>query len=196
MQLVRVNHCATAVSAGLGSLRERDYERASGFTPQAYTALPELYTSGINPEARGAVVQFLLAALAAVMAAFAAGCGSGGGTTVSGQVTYEEAPVASGQIMFTPADGKGPIVGGPISAGSYSLSEVPPGQKVVQVSSIEDAPVILSSEDMAKAAQSGKPAAPPPKVMVPPNAGGNGATVEIKSGKQTLDIHLQKPAGS
>lgn len=129
------------------------------------------------------------------LAALAAGCGTGGGTTVSGQVTYEKAPVASGQIMFTPADGKGPIVGGQISAGSYSVSDLSPGEKVVQISSIEDAAVILSSEDLAKAAQSGKPAAPPPKVVVPPDAEGNGATVEIKPGSQTLDFHLKKPAG-
>jgi hypothetical protein len=135
------------------------------------------------------------AGLVAVLAALTAGCGSGGGTTVSGLVTYQEAPVANGQIMFTPADGKGPIVGGQISAGSYSVSDMPPGQKVVQISSSEDAPVILTSEDLAKAAQTGQAAAPPPKVMVPPNATGNGATVEIKSGRQTLNFHLQKPAG-
>ena len=129
------------------------------------------------------------------MAALAAGCGRGGGTTVSGRVTYEDAPVARGQIMFTPADGKGPIVGGEISAGSYSLSDVSPGQKVVQISASEDAPVVLTTEDLAKAAQTGKAAAPPPKVTVPPNAAGNGATIEIKSGRQTLDFHLKKPAG-
>lgn len=135
------------------------------------------------------------AGLVAVLAALVAGCGSGGGTTVSGSVTYEATPVASGQIMFTPADGKGPIVGGPIAAGSYSVSDLTPGQKVVQISSSEDAVVILTSEDLAKAAQTGKPAAPPPKVMVPPQATGNGATVEIKSGRQTLDFHLKKPPG-
>jgi hypothetical protein len=125
-----------------------------------------------------------------------AGCGTGGGTIVSGTVSYEQTPVASGQIMFTPADGKGPIVGGPISAGSYQLTDVTPGQKVVQISSTADAPVILTSEDLAKAAQTGKPAAPPPQNVVPPTAAGNGATVEVKPGRQTLDFHLKKPAGT
>jgi hypothetical protein len=110
-------------------------------------------------------------------------------------VTYEGVPVASGQIMFTPGDGKGPIIGAPINAGKYQVDDVPPGQKIVQISSIEDAGAILSSEDLANAAKSGKPAAPPPKTLVPPNAVGNGDRIEIKSGRQTLDFHLKKPAG-
>jgi hypothetical protein len=136
------------------------------------------------------------ATLIAILATLVAGCGNGSGTIVSGQVTYEDAPLASGRIMFTPADGKGPIVGGEISAGNYTLSDVLPGQKVVQISASEDAPVILTTADLAKAAQSGKPAAPPPIVTVAPNAVGNGTTVEIKAGRQSLDFHLKKPVGS
>jgi hypothetical protein len=137
----------------------------------------------------------LPSAILMVLAVFCAGCGSESGAIVSGNVTYEGAPVASGQIMFTPADGKGPIVGGPIAAGAYSVSDVLPGQKVVQISSIEDAAVALSSEDLARAAQTGKPAAPPPRILVPPDAEGNGKTIEVKSGKQAVDFHLKKPAG-
>ena len=106
------------------------------------------------------------------------------------------APVASGQIMFTPADGKGPIVGGAISGGSYSVSDVSPGQKVVQISSIEDAAVILTQRRPGQSGPNGKagrPAAESRRSLRMPT--GNGATVEIKPGRQTLDFHLKKPAG-
>ena len=131
----------------------------------------------------------------AVMGLLLSGCGSGAGTVVTGSVTYEGQPVAKGEITFTPADGIGPVAGGEIVAGQYRVTELAPGPKVVQVTSVEDSAPVLSSADMAQAAASGKPAAPPPKVLVPPDAIGNGATVEIKAGSQQHDFPLKKPAG-
>lgn len=133
--------------------------------------------------------------MALCSAAILAGCGSGSGTVVSGTVTYEGEPVAKGQITFTPADGKGPVAGDVIAAGKYRVIDLVPGQKVVQITSVEESAVVLSSADMAAAAASGKPAAPPPKVLVPPDAVGNGATVEVKGGSQVHDFPLKKPAG-
>jgi hypothetical protein len=124
-----------------------------------------------------------------------AGCGGGSGSVVTGAVSYEGEPVAKGQITFTPADGKGPIAGDDIVAGKYRVVDLAPGQKIVQITAVDDSAPILSSADMAKAAASGKPAAPPPKVLVPPDAVGNGATVEVKAGSQTHDFTLKKPAG-
>jgi len=123
-----------------------------------------------------------------------AGCG-GPGTVVTGNITYEGQPVEKGQITFTPADGKGPIGGGEIAGGKYSVSGLEPGQKVVQITATEDSTPILSSADMAAAAASGKPVAPSPKNLVPSDAVGNGATVDLKSGNQKLDFALKKPAG-
>lgn len=124
-----------------------------------------------------------------------AGCGGGSGSVVTGTVTYEGEPVAKGQITFTPADGKGPIAGGEIVAGKYRVTDLAPGQKLVQITAVDDPAPVLSSADLAAAAASGKPAAPPPKVLVPPDAVGNGATVEVKAGSQVHDIALQKRAG-
>ena len=132
-------------------------------------------------------------ALGLILGATVAGCGDGSRSVVSGTVTYEGEPVAKGQITFTPADGKGPIAGGEITAGKYRLTDLVPGQKVVQITAVDDSAPVLSSADMAQAAASGKPAAQP-KVLVPPDAAGNGATVEVKSGSQTHDFPLKKPA--
>jgi hypothetical protein len=133
---------------------------------------------------------FMAAACAALIGA---GCSSQSGSSLSGSVTYEGTPVAKGSITLTPSDGKGPIAGGEIVAGRYHITGLVAGKKLVQISSTEESGVVLSSADLAKAAQTGKPAAPPPKEIVPPNAVGNGVTVEVQSGDQTHDFALKKP---
>jgi hypothetical protein len=132
-------------------------------------------------------------AAAACAALIGTGCSSQSGATLSGSVTYDGTPVAQGSITLTPSDGKGPIAGGEIVAGRYTITGLVPGKKLVQISSTEESGVVLSSADLAKAAQTGKPAAPPPKEIVPPNAVGNGVTVEVQSGDQTHDFALKKP---
>jgi len=130
----------------------------------------------------------------ALSANFLAGGCSGGATSLSGTVTYEGQPIQQGEITFTPADGVGPVVGAAISAGSYSVNEIKTGNKVVQVSDLPTLEFPKSTADLAKSAEQGvRPSAPPPN-LVPTNAVGNGATIEIKAGKQTLDFHLKKPA--
>ena|SRR5437762_3699055 len=123
--------------------------------------------------------------------------GSGCSTSVSsvnGTVTYEGQPIQQGEITFTPADGVGPVVGSPISAGTFTVSSIAPGKKVVQISDLPTLEFAKSTEELAKAAQQGaRPAAPPPNLM-PANAAGNGATIEIKAGNQTLNFDLKKPA--
>lgn len=132
----------------------------------------------------------------ALVLAALAGCGSAGGkASVSGSVTYEGQPVASGEITFSPADGKGPTASGPISGGSYSVADMTPGPKVVLISSVAEVPRVMSTEDFAKAAQSGVKAAPPAANLVPPDAVGNGQTIEIKAGSQKQPFALKKPAG-
>ncbi|HZN36427.1 MAG TPA: hypothetical protein VFB80_21505 [Pirellulaceae bacterium] len=134
-----------------------------------------------------------LLALATSVILISAGCGMDSGATLTGSVTYEGTPLAKGSITLTPSDGKGPIAGGEITAGRYSISGLVPGKKQVQIAAAEESGPPLSSADLANAAKSGKPAAPPPKEIVPPNAVGNGAIIEVQAGTHTHDFALKKP---
>jgi hypothetical protein len=123
-----------------------------------------------------------------------AGCGTGGQTsTVSGNVTYDGQAVASGEITFSPADGKGPIASGSISAGQYSVTDLVPGPKVVLISSVAEVPRVMSTEELQKAAEKGIRAPAPAAQLVPPDAEGNGQTIEIKPGSQQLEFTLKVP---
>jgi hypothetical protein len=129
--------------------------------------------------------------LVAVLLVPAAGCGPKG-TTVTGVVTYENEPVASGYIAFLPADGQGAEIGGRITQGRYKVDNVLPGRKVVQ---------IVSGDPGRPARSGGAPepgkAAPvearPPEGLVPPNAVGNNQVVEVGTKPQKLSFDLQKP---
>ena len=67
-----------------------------------------------------------------------AGCGKRD-LSISGAVTFDGQPVDEGSIVFEPADGKGPTVGGTIESGRYSVTsaaEVLPGAKVVRITAV------------------------------------------------------------
>ncbi|MCE9563011.1 MAG: hypothetical protein K8U57_13290 [Planctomycetes bacterium] len=139
-----------------------------------------------------AVVPFALVAL------LASGCGAGAGV-VSGGVTYEGQPVKKGYVTFTPADGKGPMVGGPITDGRYTLENVLPGPKVVKVEASSGAgPSLQTTEDVAKLSKEWRDKMGPDGVIrtetVPADAEGNNQNFEVKIGAQTLDLTLKKPA--
>lgn len=119
------------------------------------------------------------------------GCSSSA-SSVSGTITYEGQPMQQGEITFTPADGVGPVVGSPIAAGAFTVSPIAPGRKVVQISELPTLEFPKSTAELAKAAQQGVRPAPPQNLM-PANAIGNGATIEVKAGKQTLNFDLKKP---
>jgi hypothetical protein len=78
------------------------------------------------------VGRILPIALLAVVVLTASGCGSGQ-ATVNGSVTLDGAPLEKGDINFIPADGQGGTAGGAIKDGKYSVSKVPPGSKIVQI---------------------------------------------------------------
>jgi len=137
------------------------------------------------------------AAGAALAVVLIAGCGGGSGGTVSGAVTYDGQPVGDGTITFLPADGKGPTVGGPIAKGVY-LVDVPPGPKIVQITAVKAVKFAQSSEEMARQAAERKAKGDPTGLIesadvIPANAGGNNAAVDIKPGRQTHDFALTKP---
>ena len=138
------------------------------------------------------------AALAGCLVVLTAGCGGGSGGTVSGAVTYDGQPVGDGTITFLPADGKGQPVGGPIANGRYSVADVPPGPKVVQITAVKAVKFAQSSEEMARQAAERKAKGDPTGLIesadvIPANAGGNNASVDIKPGRQTHDFALTKP---
>ncbi|MDB5334968.1 MAG: hypothetical protein JWN70_587 [Planctomycetaceae bacterium] len=78
----------------------------------------------------------LLTCLSIGVVHFIVGCAPAGPVVahLSGVVTLDKAPVATGTIIFVPADGIGPAGGGPIKDGKYS-AEVQPGPKTVQIRS-------------------------------------------------------------
>jgi hypothetical protein len=66
------------------------------------------------------------------------GCG-GGKIALKGEVTFDGQPVPEGSISFEPADGKGPVTGGVITAGAYRLegeAGTTPGEKVVRITAV------------------------------------------------------------
>src|SRR5438309_491715 len=60
------------------------------------------------------------------------GC-SGGQATVTGTVTYDGKEVANGTISFYPVDGEGPTAGGMIKNGKYTVTNLTPGKKRVEI---------------------------------------------------------------
>jgi hypothetical protein len=130
--------------------------------------------------------------------ALAAGC-DGNVATVSGAVTYEGQTVEKGAITFVPADGVGPVAGGTIAAGQYTVTGLRPGPKVVQVIAVKAVPFARNTEDMARRAAENKTKGDgsgliDPADTIPADAEGNNATHLVIVGKQTLNLDLKKPA--
>ena len=141
----------------------------------------------------------LAAAVAlAAAAGLLPGCGSPT-ATVSGEVTYDGKPVGDGYITFTPADGKGPDAGGPITKGRYSVTGLAPGPKVVKVIALKQVNFASSSEEMMRKAAETKKAGNydglvDPADAIPEAAEGNNAQVEVREGDNKHDFHLKPPA--
>lgn len=135
----------------------------------------------------------------AVLGLLSAGCG-GEAASVSGVVSYEGQPVPSGYVTFAPADGKGPVVGGAVTNGHYTVENVLPGPKVVKVEASSGAgPSVQTSEDAARVSKELKGKYGADGIIrtetVPQDAAGNNQSVEVKPGAQTLDLALKKPVG-
>jgi len=125
--------------------------------------------------------------------------GCGGSTGVSGSVSYDGQPVENGSITFVPADGLGPSSGSTISGGRYRVDDLAPGEKIVQIEGLKEIPVARTTAELAQqaeeAARRGQVAAPAADAMlIPDDAEGNNAKVQVKPGKQTLDFDLKQPS--
>jgi len=60
------------------------------------------------------------------------GCSKGPPSTVEGKVLVDGKPLEIGSIDFLPKDGKGPVSGGTITNGQYSV-DLYPGEKTVSI---------------------------------------------------------------
>lgn len=134
----------------------------------------------------------------ALGAAALTGCG-GAVATVSGSVSYDGEPVGDGYITFTPADGKGQDGGGPIANGTYSVTGLPPGPKVVKVIATKKVNFASTSDEMKKKADEAKKAGKhdgliDPADVIPDNAEGNNAKIDLTVGENKHDFALKKPA--
>jgi hypothetical protein len=137
------------------------------------------------------------AGLGLLALALLGGCGRNS-ATVSGSVTYEGEPVAEGMVTLLPADGKGPSSGGAIVNGRYKVENVKPGPKVVKVEAVKAVPFARSSEEMARRAAENKARGDGTGIIdradvIPADAEGNNARVELRPGAQEQDLHLKKP---
>ncbi len=65
------------------------------------------------------------------------GCGGQQADTVTGHVTFDGAPVESGEIQFLPADDQGSVGAGQITNGEYSIECAPGPKKVVIIATKE-----------------------------------------------------------
>ena len=107
--------------------------------------------------------------------------------SLSGTVTYNGAPVADGYVTFSPT-GSGTSFAAKITGGKYNADKIYTGQFQALVTASPNAPAPRTREEAA--AQ--RPAATPAPA-IPENAQGNGRTVEITGGQQTLDFALTAP---
>lgn len=131
-----------------------------------------------------------------LLATLAGGCG--GASSVSGTVTYEGEPLPKGQILFLPADGKGPSAGAAIVQGKYTINNLTPGPKTVQIVATPEsaAPPVMSLEEMAKKGPTGSALPDLSAKLIPPNAEGNNASIQVNAGNSVLDFHLKKAANA
>lgn len=115
---------------------------------------------------------------------FATGCGFDSKTvSVNGSVVYQEQPIASGEIIFTPADGQGASVAGKIEQGKYSCT-VPTGENIVRVTAYREVP---GKFDLSNPGQKN----PLIEMYIPPQFNSQSQLrAEVKSDSRQLDFKL------
>jgi hypothetical protein len=141
-----------------------------------------------------------------------AGCASKG--TISGKVLYRGKPLPGGTVIFLPAVGTGAFSSPIQEDGSYSLTQVPPGEVKITVETESENPAPhKTSEDTTKArkyiesmrkkmeeempGEGRTPPRLPSKARYVPipakykDPEKSGMTYTVTGGKQTLDIVLK-----
>jgi hypothetical protein len=124
----------------------------------------------------------------------AVGCDGGAKTAkVSGKVTYNGKPIASGQVTF---EGEGGKTGaGPIADGTYAISDAPVGPVRIGVVSIKRGPKAVNPSEVASGTSSPSPAPAAAKFVPVPERFGipakSGLTYTVTAGSQTYDIDIK-----
>ncbi|MDY3560547.1 hypothetical protein R5W23_001782 [Gemmata sp. JC673] len=122
------------------------------------------------------------------------GCG-GGGSTVTGEVSFNGKPLEKGYVTFNPTDGKSAPVGAEVVGGRYTAKNVAVGKnKVVVVSTAVSGP---APETMDAAIAEAKKAKGGPTADAPTDKSeGNNQEHDIPAGSHTLDLKLRASVSS
>jgi hypothetical protein len=111
---------------------------------------------------------------------FLAGCKKS--AEVSGTVTFKGKALANGYITFFPAGADGNAAGAKITAGKYTLTDIPPGKRRV---------LITSHAEVKEDNSAGAPRISLlPHERIPADAKGNNKIVEVQAGTQTINFDL------
>lgn len=121
--------------------------------------------------------------LLAPVAAGLMGCGSGGGASVSGTVTYQGQPLPVGTVSFTGKEGGASAV---ITNGAYSVTNLPEGEMKVTVST--PMPSASPPPGVKAIVPAVQPIAVPQKYRSPDHSG---LSYAVESGSHEHDITLQ-----
>ncbi len=116
-------------------------------------------------------------------------------SSIHGKVTYEGTAIQRGQITFAPPGRQGVAMSAPIESGKYTIDNVPPGTKVVMITSSKQFHFPKSHAEMAEMAKRGPPPVQEAGDEVPANAQGNNASIETARGVQEFNFDLKRPAG-
>lgn len=143
----------------------------------------------------------LAALLAVLFLSCAVGCSQS--TEVSGSVTYNGEIVEKGSISFAPAGGAGQGFGAKIVDGKYQAAKAFPGSKVVVIRGVRKIDFGKSTADSMKRTQEAQAAGKEYVAgngesadYIPEDAEGNGQTVDVSTGTQTLDFAIKGPPRS
>ena len=125
--------------------------------------------------------------LGLTMLALATGCGKGPATVaVTGKVTLDGQPLASGTINFVPSDGATASAAGQITEGAYSV-EMPPGKKRVQVSAMK-----VVGKRQGYRGDPKSPVVDDVREIIPPEYNASSTlTAEVDAGRRKHDFELK-----
>jgi hypothetical protein len=123
--------------------------------------------------------------------------------SLEGMVTYNGEPVEKGSVSFRSADGTGPGFGAQIVDGKYTAHKVWLGKHIALVRGVKAKLAPQSTEEAIRQFEAAKAAGKStldhygqPADYIPEDADGNGETVEVESGRQSLDFALKGPPRS
>jgi len=154
------------------------------------TAVFELFRTGGGSMPRRSLAWPALASL--TLAILLAGCGGGsvdGRYGLTGKVTLKGQPLAKGTIEFSTGQGSGPLSGGTIENGQYTIlaeSGLKPGTYTVRISSVEEV-----GGAAAPAAPGPESATQVGKELIPAEFNINSTkTIEVKTSGNNFDFAI------